>query len=52
MYAWVGDNVIRHEFLNEEMAGEETRKRPVLHMTNKPVDLPIAAMDHASLMCG
>jgi hypothetical protein len=46
MYTRVGDNVRRHEFLNEEMGGEETRKRSMLYMTNKPVDLPIAAVDH------
>jgi hypothetical protein len=48
MYTRVGDNVRRHEFLNEEMGGEEARKRSVLNMTNKPVDLPIAAVDHVS----
>lgn len=46
MYTRVGDNVTRHEFLNEEMDGEETRKRSMLNTTNKPVDLPIAAVDH------
>lgn len=45
MYTRVGDNVRRHEFLNEEMDGEETRKRSVLNMANKRVDLPIAAVD-------
>jgi hypothetical protein len=35
--------------LNEEMDGEATRKRSVLNMANKPVDLPIAAVDHVSL---
>jgi len=49
MYTRVGDNVRRHEFFNEEMDGGETRKRPVLHITNKPVDLPIAAVDHVRL---
>jgi len=48
MYTRVGENVSRHEFLNEEMDGEETRKRSVLNMTNKPVDLPIAAVDRVS----
>jgi hypothetical protein len=48
MYTRVGENVRRHEFLNEEMDGEETRKRSVLNMTNKPVDLPIAAVDHVN----
>jgi hypothetical protein len=48
MYTRVGENVRGHEFLNEEMDGEETRKRSVLNMTNKPVDLPIAAVDHVN----
>ena len=48
MHVRVGDNVRRHEFLNEEMDGEETRKRTVLNMTDKPVDLPVAAVDHIS----
>jgi len=48
MYTKFGDNVRQHEFLNEEMDGEETRKRSVLNKKNKPVDLPIAAVDHVS----
>jgi hypothetical protein len=44
-YRKVGENFRRHKFLNEKMDGEETRKRSVLNMTNKPVDLPIAAVD-------
>jgi hypothetical protein len=48
MYTRAGDNVKRHEFLNEEVVGEETRKRSVLNMTNKPVHLPIASVEHVS----
>jgi hypothetical protein len=45
VYTGVGDNIRRHEFLNEETGGGETRKRSVLNV-NKPVDLPMAAVDH------